>query len=163
MLFRSLALLKERELTVSVAESCTGGLLAKRITDLPGSSAAFKGGVVSYWSQVKHDILGVPNDLLFQYGAVSDPVARAMAEGVRTLAGADLALSVTGVAGPDPDDRGNPVGLVYVAIAGQGETFVRVLHAAGARERIRTVAANHALDLLRRRLTGLPMEMKSEK
>ena len=158
-----LALLKERELTVSVAESCTGGLLAKRITDLPGSSAAFKGGVVSYWSQVKHDILGVPNDLLFQYGAVSDPVARAMAEGVRTLAGADLALSVTGVAGPDPDDRGNPVGLVYVAIAGQGETFVRVLHAAGARERIRTVAANHALDLLRRRLTGLPMEMKSEK
>ena len=86
-----------------------------------------------------------------------------MAEGVRTLAGADLALSVTGVAGPDPDDRGNPVGLVYVAIAGQGETFVRVLHAAGARERIRTVAANHALDLLRRRLTGLPMEMKSEK
>lgn len=153
-----LELLKEKGLTVSVAESCTGGLLAQRFTDLPGSSAAFKGGVVSYWSQVKHDVLGVPNDLLFQYGAVSEPVARAMAEGVRTLTGTDLALAVTGVAGPDSDDRGNPVGLVYVAIAGQGETYVRLLHAAGPRNRIRTVAASHALDLLRRRLMGLPME-----
>ena len=153
-----LALLKERELTVSVAESCTGGLLAKRFTDLPGASGSFKGGVVSYWSQVKHDVLGVPNDLLYQYGAVSEPVARAMAEGVRTLAGSDLALAVTGVAGPDPDDRGNPVGLVYVSIAGQGETYVRTVHAAGTRSRIRTVAASHALDLLRRRLMGLPME-----
>ena len=158
-----LELLKEKGLTVSVAESCTGGLLAQRLTDLPGSSAAFKGGVVSYWSQVKHDILGVPNDLLFQYGAVSDPVARAMAEGVRTLAGSDLALAVTGVAGPDPDDRGNPVGLVYVAVAGQGETYVRVVHAAGSRQRIRTVSASHALDLLRRRLMGLEMEIKAEK
>ena len=150
-----LELLKEKGLTVSVAESCTGGLLAQRFTDLPGASAAFKGGVVSYWSQVKHDVLGVPNDLLFQYGAVSDPVARAMAEGVRTLMGSDLALSVTGVAGPDSDERGNPVGLVYVAVAGQGETCVRVVHAAGPRNRVRTVAASHALDLLRRRLTGL--------
>ena len=83
-----------------------------------------------------------------------------MAEGVRTLAGSDLSLSITGVAGPDPDDRGNPVGLVYAAIAGQGETFVRVIHAAGPRERIRTVAASHALDLLRRRLMGLPMEIE---
>ena len=150
-----LELLKEKGLTVSVAESCTGGLLAQRFTDLPGASAAFKGGVVSYWSQVKHDVLGVPNDLLFQYGAVSEPVARAMAEGVRTLMGSDLALSVTGVAGPDSDERGNPVGLVYVAVAGQGETYVRVVHAAGPRNRVRTVAASHALDLLRRRLTGL--------
>ena len=152
-----LELLKERSLTVSVAESCTGGLLAQRLTDLPGASAAFKGGVVSYWSQVKHDVLNVPNDLLFQYGAVSEPVARAMAEGVRTLTGSDLALAVTGVAGPDPDDRGNPVGLVYVSIAGQGETFVRVIHAAGPRARIRHLAANHALDLLRRRLSGPEM------
>ena len=152
-----LELLKERSLTVSVAESCTGGLLAQRLTDLPGASAAFKGGVVSYWSQVKHDVLNVPNDLLFQYGAVSEPVVRAMAEGVRTLTGSDLALAVTGVAGPDPDDRGNPVGLVYVSIAGQGETFVRVIHAAGPRARIRHLAANHALDLLRRRLSGLEM------
>lgn len=152
-----LDLLKEKELTVSVAESCTGGLLAQRFTDLPGASAAFKGGVVSYWSQVKHDVLGVPNDLLFQYGAVSEPVARAMAEGVRTLTGSDLALAVTGVAGPDPDDRGNPVGLVYVAVAGQGETYVRVIHAAGSRRRIRYTSASHALDLLRRRLMGLEM------
>ena len=86
-----------------------------------------------------------------------------MAEGVRTLAGSDLALAVTGVAGPDPDDRGNPVGLVYVAVAGQGETYVRVVHAAGSRQRIRTVSASHALDLLRRRLMGLEMEIKAEK
>lgn len=152
-----LELLKEKGLTVSVAESCTGGLLAQRFTDLPGASSAFKGGVVSYWGQVKHDVLGVPNDLLFQYGAVSAPVARAMAEGVRTLTGSDLALAVTGVAGPDPDDRGNPVGLVYAAIAGQGETYVRVIHAAGSRQRIRYTSASHALDLLRRRLTGLEM------
>ena len=152
-----LELLKERSLTVSVAESCTGGLLAQRLTDLPGASAAFKGGVVSYWSQVKHDVLNVPNEQLFHYWSVSEPVAQAMAEGVRTLTGSDLALAVTGVAGPDPDDRGNPVGLVYVSIAGQGETFVRVIHAAGPRARIRHLAANHALDLLRRRLSGLEM------
>ncbi len=152
-----LELLKEKELTVSVAESCTGGLLAQRFTDLSGASAAFKGGVVSYWSQVKHDVLAVPNDLLFQYGAVSEPAARAMAEGVRTLTGSDLALAVTGVAGPDPDERGNPVGLVYIAVAGQGETYVRVIHAAGSRQRIRYTSASHALDLLRRRLEGLEM------
>jgi nicotinamide-nucleotide amidase len=152
-----LALLKEKGLTLSAAESCTGGLIAKRFTDLSGASAAFRGGVVSYWSQVKHDVLGVPQDLLDQYGAVSEPVARAMAEGVRRLTGSHLAVSVTGVAGPDPDDRGNPVGLVYVAIAGEGDTFVRTVHAAGPRSRVRQVAANHAFDLLRRRLSGLPL------
>ena len=148
-----LELLKERSLTVSVAESCTGGLLAQRLTDLPGASAAFKGGVVSYWSQVKHDVLNVPNDLLFQYGAVSEPVARAMAEGVRTLTGSDLALAVTGVAGPDPDDRGNPVGLVYTALAAPDGCWTKELHLAGAgarRDRIRALAANHALDMARR-------------
>ena len=80
-----------------------------------------------------------------------------MAEGVRALTGTDLAVATTGVAGPDPDDRGNPVGLVYVALAGEGETFVRTVHGPGTRSRIRQVAASHAFDLVRRYLTGLPL------
>ena len=152
-----LRLLKEGGLTLSTAESCTGGLMAKRITDLSGASAAFKGGVVSYWSQVKHEVLGVPQDLLDTYGAVSEPVARAMARGVRSLTGSDLGVSVTGVAGPDPDDRGNPVGLVYVGLAWDGGDFVREVHAVGPRFRVRQSAASHGFDLIRRRLTGLPL------
>ena len=152
-----LRLLKEQGLTLAAAESCTGGLIAKRITDLPGASAAFKGGVVSYWSEVKHDVLGVPQDLLDTYGAVSEPVARAMAQGVRKLTGSDLGVSVTGVAGPDPDDRGNPVGLVYVGLAWGGGAHVRTVHASGPRTRIRQSAANHAFDLVRRRLRGLEL------
>ena len=152
-----LRLLKEQGLTLAAAESCTGGLIAKRITDLPGASAAFKGGVVSYWSEVKHDVLGVPQDLLDAHGAVSEPVALTMAQGVRTLTGSDLGVSVTGVAGPDPDDRGNPVGLVYVGLAWDGGAHVRTLHASGPRGRIRTLAASHAFDLVRRRLGGLTL------
>ena len=152
-----LRLLKEQGLTLATAESCTGGLMAKRLTDLPGASAAFKGGVVSYWSEVKHDLLGVPQDLLDTYCAVSEPVARAMARGVRAALGTDLGVSVTGVAGPAPDERGNPVGLVYLGLAWAGGDFVREVHAAGPRGRIRQSAANHGFDLLRRRLTGLPL------
>jgi len=152
-----LGLLKEKGLTLSTAESCTGGLMAQRMTSLPGASAAFKGGVVSYWSQVKHDVLGVPQDLLDRYGAVSSPVAQAMAEGVRKLTGSDLALSVTGVAGPDRDERDNPVGLVFVGLAWEGGAFVRELHTVGPRERIRQVAASNGFDLVRRHLTGLPL------
>jgi len=149
--------LKAQGLTLSAAESCTGGLIAKRITDLPGSSAAFKGGVVSYWSEVKHGLLGVPQDLLDQYGAVSQPVAEAMAQGVRQATGSDLAVAVTGVAGPEADDRGNPVGLVYVALAWEGDVHVRTVHAAGPRQRVRQVSASHAFDLIRRRLSGLKL------
>lgn len=152
-----LALLKDQGLSLACAESCTGGLIAKRITDLAGASSVFRGGVVSYTNEVKHGVLGVPRELLDQFGAVSAPVAEAMAEGARRTLGADLAVSATGVAGPDPDDRGNPVGLVYVALAWDGGVFVRTVHAAGPRERVRTVAASHAFDLLRRRLTGLPL------
>ncbi len=152
-----LTLLGEKALTLSAAESCTGGLLAKRVTDLPGASRVFKGGVVSYTNEVKEKALGVPAELLAQYGAVSAPVARAMARGVRALTGSDLALSVTGVAGPDSDERGNPVGLVYLALAWEGGEHVREIHAAGPRPRIRTVAASHGFDLLRRQLAGLPL------
>ena len=146
------ALLKERGLTLCAAESCTGGLIAKRLTDLAGVSAVFKGGVVSYWSEVKAGVLGVPQALLDEYGAVSEPVARAMAEGARRLMGADYALSTTGVAGPDRDERGNEVGTVYVALAGPEGTSCRLTRCGKERERVRTVAAHHAFDMLLRRL-----------
>ena len=150
--------LKAKGLTFGCAESCTGGLIAKRMTDLPGASAAFRGGVVSYATQVKHTVLGVPEDLLEQFGAVSDPVARAMAQGARKVLGCDLAVSATGVAGPDPDERGNPVGLIFVALSAPDGTWVRELQAGDIRERSRTVAASHAFDLVRRYLDGLPLK-----
>ena len=152
-----LHLLKERRLTLSAAESCTGGLIAKRITDLPGASAVFLGGVVSYTNGVKAGVLDVPGDLLDEYGAVSGPVARAMAEGVRRITGSDLAVSVTGVAGPDRDDRGNDVGTVFLALATPGNTIVQQLDLGTGRERVRTMAAHHAFDMIRRYLTGLPI------
>ena len=152
------ALLKERGLTLGTAESCTGGLAAKRFTDLPGASAVFRGGVVSYATEVKHTVLGVPQDLLEQYGAVSEPVCRAMAEGARRALGCDLALSFTGVAGPDPDERGNPVGLVFIGLAASDGTWVRQVHLTRGRERIRHIAASHGFDLLRRYLTGLELK-----
>lgn len=154
-----LRLLKERGLTVGTAESCTGGLMAKLLTDLPGSSAVFRGGVVSYTDAVKRGLLGVPEDLLAQYGAVSPQVAEAMAQGARAALGCDLALAATGVAGPDPDDRGNPIGLVYLALAWEGGCQVVPFRAGtqAERERVRRMAAWTGLDLIRRHLTGLPL------
>ena len=151
-----LGLLKEKGLTLGTAESCTGGLVAKRLTDLPGASAVFKGGVVSYTNEVKAGVLGVPQAMLDEFGAVSEPVARAMAQGARKVLGCDLAVSLTGVAGPDPDDRGNPVGLVYAALDTPDGTRLRELHLINGRARIRTVAATNAFDMVRRYLTGLP-------
>ena len=109
--------------------------------------------MVSYTNGVKNHVLGVPASLLESCGAVSAPVARAMAMGGRVLTGSDLALSVTGLAGPDGDDRGNPVGTVFVALSAPEGVFVRQLALGGDRERIRTLSAHHALDLLRRYLT----------
>ena len=154
-----LPLLKERGLTLSFAESCTGGLLAKRLTDLPGASAVFRGGVVSYTNAVKANILGVPEDLLDRYGAVSENVAIAMAEGCRNICGSDLALSVTGVAGPDRDDRGHEVGTVYMALAAADGTICRLVDIKKGRSRghIRHLAGHHAFDLIRRKLLGLPL------
>lgn len=119
------ALLRERGRTLAAAESCTGGLIAKRMTDLAGASRIFMGGVVSYTNFVKANVLGVPQALLDEYGAVSEPVARAMAEGARRITGADYGVSVTGVAGPDSDERGNAVGTVYVGLAGPDGTRCR--------------------------------------
>ena len=152
------ALLKEKGLTLGTAESCTGGLVAKRMTDLAGVSSVFRGGVVSYATEVKHTVLGVDQDLLDRYGAVSQPVAQAMAQGARRVLGCDLAISTTGVAGPDPDERGNPVGLVFVGLATPEGTWVRQVHLSMGRERIRHIAASHGFDLVRRYLSGLEMK-----
>ena len=153
------ALLRERGLTLSAAESCTGGLIAKRMTDLPGASKVFRGGVVSYTNGVKAGVLGVPEALLEEHGAVSEPVARAMAEGCRRVCGSDLAVSVTGVAGPDRDDRGNEVGTVYIALAAPEGAICKKLSCGRGRgrDRVRTSAAQSAFDLVRRYLLGLPL------
>ena len=149
--------LKDRGLTLGAAESCTGGLISKRITDIPGASRVFRGSIVSYTNQVKESVLGVPGELLDRFGAVSGEVAAAMAEGARRALGCDVALSSTGVAGPDRDDRGNEVGTMFVAIAAPEGTHVRALNLGvrPMRERLRTQTASHAFDLARRYLSGL--------
>jgi len=148
---------KEKGLTLGCAESCTGGLIAKRLTDIPGASAAFKGGVVSYTNEIKTDVLHVPEHMITQFGAVSKEVAAAMAEGARRALSCDVALSSTGVAGPDRDDWDNEVGTMFVAIATRSGTHVRPLHLGNRpmRERLRTQTASHAFDLARRYLSGL--------
>ena len=150
---RVFVLLKERGMTFAAAESCTGGLVAKRITDLAGASAVFHGGVVSYTNEVKAEVLGVPRELLDAYGAVSAPVARSMAENVRRLTRADLGVSVTGVAGPDTDERGNAVGTVFIALADGGETTVQRLALGTGRERVRQASADRIFDLISHYLT----------
>lgn len=145
--------LRQKGLTLSAAESCTGGLIAKRITDVPGASGVFMGGVVSYTNIVKHRVLGVPADMLEEYGAVSAPVARAMAEGARKATTADCAVSVTGVAGPDRDERGNPVGTVFIGFSSPKETIAeRFDFGAASREEIRGEAADEAFKLLEEKL-----------
>ena len=150
--------LKARGVTFAAAESCTGGLIAKRITDVPGASGVFMGGVVSYTNIVKHRVLGVPADMLEEYGAVSAPVARAMAEGARKATTADCAVSVTGVAGPDRDERGNPVGTVFIGFSSPKETIAeRFDFGAASREEIRGEAADEAFKLLEEKLKETSM------
>ena len=153
-------LLREKGMTIGVAESCTGGLIAKRLTDVAGASQVFLGGIVSYTNQVKAGMLHVPQHLLDQFGAVSPEVALAMAEGARKALGCDIALATTGVAGPDKDDWDNEVGTMFVAIATPDGTHVRPLKLGSrpVRARLRTQTAHHAFDLARRYLTGLPYE-----
>ena len=153
-----MALLTEEKWTVTTAESLTGGRIAAAITAVPGSSNVFPGGVVSYCDRIKHEVLGVPEELLSEYGAVSAPAAEAMARGAARLMGTDLALSATGLAGPDGDGV-HEVGTVFVSMAVEGETFVRELHLGTFRTRsfIRRMAGNHLYDMMRRWLTGLPV------
>ena len=140
-------------MTLATAESCTGGLLAKRITDVPGSSEVFHMGAVTYANEVKTRLLGVPAELFDTVGAVSPEVARAMAEGARKATAADCAVSVTGVAGPDRDERGNPVGTVFIGFSSPKETIAeRFDFGAASREEIRGEAADEAFKLLEEKL-----------
>ena len=141
-------LLRERGLTVAVAESCTGGMVGSLITDQPGSSAYFLGGVIAYSDAVKRDELGVPAALLKRVGAVSQEVAQAMAEGARSRFGTDLAAGVTGIAGPGADNSDKPVGLTYVAVASERGTSSREFTFAGDRWSNRRQAAAETLRLL---------------
>jgi nicotinamide-nucleotide amidase len=138
--------------TLAVAESCTGGLIAERLTEVPGSSVYFMEGVVAYSNEAKTRTLGVDADLISRVGAVSAEVAEAMAEGVRNRADTDFGLSVTGIAGPGGGSEEKPVGLVYIALADDAHTEHRKLMLPGDRHLIRWRASQAALDLLRRRL-----------
>ncbi|MFZ4754541.1 MAG: nicotinamide-nucleotide amidohydrolase family protein [Miltoncostaeaceae bacterium] len=146
--------LSARVETLVTAESCTGGIIGARITSVPGASAWYSGGVVSYDNAVKQRALGVPVEVLAAHGAVSAECAAAMAEGVRARLGATWGLSVTGIAGPGGGTPQKPVGLVYVGIAGPAGTETRELHLQGDRERVRQRAATRALHLLREAITG---------
>ena len=138
--------------SLAVAESCTGGLIAQRLTEIPGASKYFVEGVVTYSNDAKTRALGVEPMMLMEYGAVSAEVAEAMAEGVRRRAGTDFGLAVTGIAGPDGGSEEKPVGLVYIAVADDAHTEHRKLMLPGDRNLIRWRASQAALDLLRRRL-----------
>ena len=144
--------------TVATAESCTGGLVAQMISAVPGSSDYFDRGLVTYSNQAKMELLGVSEETLREHGAVSEPCARAMAEGARARARTTYALSVTGIAGPGGGTADKPVGLVYVALAMPEKTVVRRIHWPGQREQVRAISAMVALDLLRRCLAGLPLD-----
>jgi nicotinamide-nucleotide amidase len=138
--------------TLATAESCTGGLVAQRLTSVPGSSRSFFGGAVTYTSEMKTEFAEVPTTLLHDYGPVSREVAAAMAEGIRERSGATLGLSVTGVAGPGGASPETPVGQIFVALADGKETEVKERRFSGDRERVRFQASSMALDLVRRRL-----------
>ena len=148
-------LLKEKGQTLAVAESCTGGLLGKLITDIPGSSDYFIGGVITYSNDMKKKLLSVPDDILARYGAVSDECARAMAVGVVKNLGASIGISITGVAGPDGGTDEKPVGLVYIGLAAPGKLESRQFNFGNERDRNRERSAISALDMIRKHLLGI--------
>ena len=141
------AALKERGMSLTTAESLTGGRIAAAITAVPGSSQVFPGGVVSYCDRIKHQVLGVPQALLERWGAVSEPVARAMAQGAAQVMGADVAVSATGLAGPEGDGSETPVGTVYLGLWIRGETFCRRYVFSGDRSGVQNQAVAGALEL----------------
>lgn len=143
-------MLKEHHLKVATAESCTGGLIAKRITDVPGASEVFECGIISYANGIKHKVLGVSEDDLNKYGAVSETVAKQMAQGALKVSGADIAVSVTGIAGPDSDSTSKPVGLVYIGLADKENVWVREIRTSRRdRSYNRYVSASNALNMIR--------------
>ena len=156
-------LLLAQHKTIAVADSCTGGLLGDLLTNVPGASAVFAGGIIAYNDETKTRLLDVDPALIARCGAVSSEVAAAMAEHVRAAFGTDLGLSITGLAGPDGDGV-HTVGTLFVALATPDGTFHRTLHKdKWGRVRIKHAAANHAFDMLRRYLTSLPVEMEENR
>lgn len=153
-------LLKEKNLKLALAESCTGGLVAKMITDVSGSSQVFDGGVVSYSNSVKANVLGVEEDMLTRYGAVSCPVAVEMAMGALKLIESDIAVAITGIAGPNSDNTNKPVGLVYIALCDKDSVTVKELRSDyqgdDVREKNREASAAEALSLVKQYAEAYP-------
>ncbi len=142
------SLLRQSGFSLALAESCSGGLISKRITDIPGSSAYFLLGAVTYANSAKMSVLGVPAELLLRHGAVSEEVAMAMASGARGISGSDLALATTGIAGPDGGSREKPVGTVYIALMDARGCRVHRYQFGGDRDKVREQTATAALELL---------------
>ena len=160
-----LKLLSDRKQTLATAESCTGGLIGKLLTDVPGSSETYQGGWVTYTNTMKHTQLGVASDLLQQHGAVSAPVVQAMASGAAERSGSDYALAVSGIAGPDGGTETKPIGTVFLGIAYPStaghETLALQCRFPGQRASIRDRSAKAALQLLRLKMLGLPLDTLS--
>ena len=148
-------LLKEKGKKLAVAESCTGGLLGKMITDIPGSSEYFIGGIIAYSNELKQKLLSVPEDIIQKFGAVSEECARAMAHGAVNNLGATIGISVTGVAGPDGGTAEKPVGLVYIGLAAPGKLTVKQYNFGKERDRNRDRSAISALEIVRKHLLGI--------
>lgn len=151
-------LLIKNNITISIAESCTGGLVSSRLTDIPGISKVFNRGIVSYSNEAKMENLGVNPQTLEKYGAVSRETAVEMARGMQKVAGTDIAVSITGIAGPEGGTPQKPVGLVYVALADRQDVHCKELKLWGSRNRIRNVTALHVFDMIRRYMLKLPVE-----
>ena len=150
--------LKELSLTVSVAESCTGGLVGSRLTDVAGSSTYFLGGIVAYSNDAKVKLLGVRRETLAEHGAVSEEAAREMAEGVRHCFGTGIGLAVTGIAGPGGATKEKPVGLMWLALATEGNTQAQSIHLPGNRIQNKAEAAEQLLSLLEEYINSLRTE-----
>ena len=143
------SLLKKKSLTLGTAESCTGGLIAKLITDVAGASQVFRGGVVAYTNEIKHKVLGVSQETLDTFGAVSPETARELSQGAANLLGCDIAIAVTGLAGPEQDEFGHTGGTVFVSLCCQEKTDVREFHLGTDRHQVRTETARIALEWVR--------------
>ena len=152
---RLVAEASSRGLKISFAESCTGGLIAASVTDIPGASGVFLGSAVTYSNEAKRDILGVDGSVIAEYGAVSAMCAEKMAEGARRIFGSDMALSVTGVAGPDGGSKDKPVGTVWFGLTVRDHTRTEVKHFSGNREAVRDQSIKHAISMLLASLNNL--------
>jgi len=143
------AILKKKKKTIALAESCTGGLISHRITNIPGSSKYFKGEIVAYSNEIKRSILDVPSDIIKKNGAVSRAAVRAMAKGARSVFGTDIAAAVTGIAGPGGGSRAKPVGLAYIAVCSKKSCKTRKILVKGSREEIKSAFAEAVLREIR--------------